>query len=59
MDRRSELEHVRRSLAMAQPRSMAMTREDAMAILTELSEAQAKLDRLRQALRLLADDASA
>ena len=56
MDRRNELEQLRRSLAMAQPRSMALTREDAMSLVAELAAAQATLDHVRAELRRLVDE---
>ena len=54
---KEEIEQLRRSIAMLQPGSMAMKREDAMRLLSELGDIQQRLDRLREGLRaLLADD---
>lgn len=50
---REELEQLRRSIAMLQPGSMAMKREDAMRLLGELGEVQGRLDQLRDSLRAL------
>lgn len=56
MDRSSELESWRRSIAMANPRSPALDREEAMKLLAELQEAERRLRRLRDALRQLLDE---
>jgi hypothetical protein len=54
---REEVEQLRRSIAMLQPGSAAMNREDAMRLLAELGDVQARLDRLGHGLRaLLAED---
>jgi hypothetical protein len=53
---REEIEQRRRSIAMLQPGSMAMTREDAMRLLGELGDVQQRLDRLRDGLRTLLDE---
>jgi hypothetical protein len=54
---REEVEQLRRSIAMLQPGSAAMNREDAMRLLAELGDVRARLDRLRHGLRaLLAED---
>jgi len=50
---REEIERLRRSIAMLQPGSMAMKREDAMRLLGDLGEVQSRLDRLCAALRAL------
>ena len=50
---REEIEQLRRSIAMLQPGSMAMKREDAMRL---LSEVRGRLDRLRDGLRALLED---
>jgi hypothetical protein len=50
---REEVEQLRRSIAMLQPGAAAMDREDAMRLLAELGEVQARLDRLRRGLRAL------
>ena len=57
MDRRHELENLRRSLAMLKPRATAsLSREEAMALITELVAVQARLERLRAELRRLIDE---
>ena len=50
---REEIEQLRRSIAMLQPGSMAMKREDAMRLLSELGEVRGRLDRLRDGLPAL------
>jgi hypothetical protein len=50
---REEIEQLRRSIAMLQPGSMAMKREDAMRLLGDLGEVQGRLDQLRDGLRAL------
>ena len=57
MDRYSELESQRRSIAMANPGSMALDREDAMALISELQEAERRLRGLREGLRGLLEEA--
>jgi hypothetical protein len=56
MDRSSELESMRRSIAMLNPRAPALDREEAMALLAELQEAQRRLGSLRNGLRSLLED---
>ena len=56
MDRLSELESLRRSIAMANPRSPALDREEAMALLSELQDVQRRLWRLKYEMRKLLDD---
>jgi hypothetical protein len=56
MDRVSELEAWRRSIAMANPQSAALTREEAMALLRELQEVEQRLWALKRELRRLADE---
>ena len=53
MDRFHELENWRRSLVMLPPGSLALDREDAVALIAELQEAEGRLRGLRDALRLL------
>jgi hypothetical protein len=53
---REEIERMRRSIAMLQPRSMAMKREDAMRLLGDLGEVQDRLEQLRDGLRTLLSD---
>ena len=57
VDRPYELEIMRRSLAMLAPGATAqLTREEAMRLITEVTETQARLERLRVALRDVLDD---
>jgi hypothetical protein len=58
MDRSSELENLRRSLAMLRPGSSAssLSREEAMRLIAEVADLQARLNRLRVGLRQLVDD---
>jgi hypothetical protein len=56
MDRYSELESQRRSIAMANPRSMALDREQAMRLISELQNAVSRLRTLKQELLKLADE---
>ena len=57
MERRYELENMRRSLAMLTPGVRALTREEALRLVEELAAVQAQLDRLRDGLRqLIADE---
>jgi hypothetical protein len=56
MDRLSELESMRRSIAMLNPRTSALDREEAMALLGELQDVERKLLTLRRELRRLLDD---
>jgi hypothetical protein len=53
MDRYYELENWRRSLVMLPPGSLALGREDAVALIAELQEAEGQLRGLRNALKLL------
>lgn len=56
MERRYELDK-RRSIVMLSPGVNALSREDAMRLLSELADAQERLDRPRAGLhRLLEDD---
>jgi hypothetical protein len=58
MDRRLELEQLRRSIAMLSPGARdAIDREQAMRLLAELTEVQGRLDHLKGRLRELADQA--
>jgi hypothetical protein len=50
---KEEVEQLRRSIAMLQPGAAAMNREDAVRLLRELHDVQARLDRLRSGLRAL------
>jgi hypothetical protein len=59
VEQRYELENLRRSLTMLTPGVPALSREEALALLSELSVTQRRLDRLRSGLqRLLNDDAA-
>lgn len=53
---RHELEIMRRSLAMLTPGVPAVTREDAIRLVEELTKVQAQLDRLRDGLRRLIEE---
>jgi hypothetical protein len=53
MDRFHELENWRRSLVMLPPGSLALDREDAVALIAELQEAEGRLRGLRDALKML------
>ena len=58
VDRRSELENLRRSLAMLNPGATAsLSREEATRLISEVAELQARLDRLHVGLRQLVDEA--
>ena len=51
-----ELENLRRSLAMLNPGATAsLSREEAMRLITEVADLQARLERLRLGLRQLVD----
>jgi hypothetical protein len=57
VDRRSEIENMRRSIAMLTPGAQALKREDALELLRHLADVEERLDRLRAALRaVLTDD---
>lgn len=56
VDRRHELENVRRSIAMLSPGSKVMTREEAMLLFQELGEVRDRLNTLRRELRRLVDE---
>jgi len=56
VDRLSELESMRRSIAMLNPRASALDREEAMALLRELQDVERRLVALRDGLRRLLDD---
>ena len=58
MGRRLELENLRRSLAMLPPGAPAsLSREEAMRLITEVSDLQARIERLRLGLRALVEEA--
>lgn len=56
VDRRCELENLRRSLAMLEPHAKALSREEAMALVHELQEAIGRLERMREGLRAVLED---
>jgi hypothetical protein len=56
MDRLHELESLRRSIAMANPRSPALDREAAMSLISELQDAERQLRDLREGLKQLLSD---
>jgi len=56
VDRLSEHENLRRSIAMANPRTPALDREEAMAPLRELQDVERRLWALSDGLRRLLDD---
>ena len=59
VDRRSELENLWRSLAMLNPGANAsLSREEAIRLITEVADLQARLKRLRAGLRALVDEES-
>lgn len=55
MDRRYELDSLRRSLIMLSPGAAGLTREDAIRLVDELCEVEERLDRLLAGLRRLLD----
>jgi hypothetical protein len=59
VDRSLELENLRRSLAMLPPGATAssLSREEAMRLITEVADLQARLERLRVGLRQLVHEA--
>ncbi|MDP9402615.1 MAG: hypothetical protein M3P85_04630 [Actinomycetota bacterium] len=56
MDRQYDLEILRRSIAMLTPGAHALSREEALRLLSELREVQGRLDQLKATLRRLADE---
>ena len=57
VDRRLELEQLRRSIAMLSPGARdAVGREQALQLLTELHDVQGRLDDLKRRLRELANE---
>lgn len=57
LERRYELENLRRSLALLTPGVPALDREQAIRLLEELQDVQGRLDVLKLRLRRLADEA--
>lgn len=55
-DRDHEIEHLRRSLAMLPAGADALKREEAMALLSRLRDATARLRRVEAGLQALLDD---
>lgn len=58
MDRRHQLEIMRRSIAMLTPGVPALSREEALGLVAELTDVEARLERLRTDLRRLLDDSA-
>jgi hypothetical protein len=56
MDRLHELERMRRSIAMLQPGTKALSREDAMRLIAELQDVEGRLKRLKVGLQRLVDE---
>jgi hypothetical protein len=57
MERRLDVEQLRRSIAMLAPGARdAVGREDALKLLTELHDVQGRLDDLKRRLRELAEE---
>lgn len=56
MDRYHELENMRRSIAMLQPRAHALDREEAMELITELQDVGRRLGELRAGLERLLEE---
>lgn len=57
VDRRHELENLRRSIAMLTPGVQALTREQALELLSEIEDLDSRLRRLRTGLTaMLAED---
>lgn len=56
VDRRYEIEILRRSLAMLTPGVRALTREEALELVEELADVRERLERLEQGLRALLAD---
>jgi hypothetical protein len=50
MDRLHELERMRRSIAMLQPSTMALDREEAMRLISEIQDLERRMGALREAL---------
>jgi vacuolar-type H+-ATPase subunit D/Vma8 len=50
MDRLQELERMRRSIAMLQPGTKALDREEAMRLIAEIQDLERRMGSLREAL---------
>ena len=59
MERRYELDNLRRSLAILAPGAQALRREEAIDLVAELEDTQERLRRLIAELRRVADEAEA
>ena len=57
VQRRHQLDNLRRSIIMLTPGVPALSREQAISLLEELTELQERLDRLQVGLRQLLDQA--
>jgi hypothetical protein len=57
MERRYEIENLRRSLMMLSPGVPGLSREEALRLIEDLCEAEERLDRLVAGLRRLLDQA--
>jgi hypothetical protein len=57
VERRFELENLRRSLIMLSPGVTGLTREDAIGLVEELVDAQERIDNLIAGLRRLLEEA--
>ncbi len=56
MARSNDLENLKRSIAMLSPKAMALSRENALALLEELADVKRRLEQLRAGLRRLVED---
>lgn len=59
VERRYELDNLRRSLAMLSPGAQALRREDTIDLVAELEDTEERLRRLIAELRRVADEAEA
>jgi hypothetical protein len=57
VQRRHQLDNLRRSIVMLTPGVPALSREEAISLLEELTELRERLDRLQAGLRQLLDQA--
>jgi hypothetical protein len=57
VQRRHQVDNLRRSIIMLTPGVPALSREEAISLLKELTELQERLDRLQVGLRQLLDEA--
>jgi len=56
VDRRHELENLRRSVAMLNQSSHGLSADEAYRLIVELQDVRERLDRLRRGLQALLDD---